>query len=40
MKDTEASNILSDFETMYSLPTTDLIRFGDSSLIKPIYNLI
>ena len=40
MNDKEASNIISDFETLYNLPTTDLIRFGDAGLIKSIYNLI
>ena len=40
MNDEEASNIISDFETVYNLPTTDLIRFGDAGLIKSIYNLI
>ena len=39
MNDKEASNIISDFEAMYNLPTTDLIRFGDAGLIKSIYNL-
>ena len=40
MNDEEASNIISDFETVYNLPTTDLIRFGDAGLIKSIYNII
>ena len=39
MNDKEASNIISVFETMYNLPTTDLIRFGDAGLIKSMYNL-
>ena len=39
MNDNEASYIISDFETSYNLPTTDLIRFGDSGLIKSIHNL-
>ena len=39
MNDKEASNIISDFEAMCNLPTTDLIRFGDADLIKSIYNL-
>ena len=40
LNDEEASNNISDFETLYNLPTTDLIRFGDAGLIKSIYNLI
>ena len=40
MNDKEASNIISDFETLYNLPTTDLIRLGDAGMIKLICNLI
>ena len=35
-----AKNTINEFESLYKLPTTDLIRFGDSNLIKSIYNLI
>ena len=40
MNDEEASNIISDYETLYNLPTTDLIRFGDAGMINSVYNLI
>ena len=40
MNDEEASNIISDYEILYNLPTTDLIRFGDAGMIKSVYNLI
>ena len=40
MNDEEASNIISDYETFYDIPTTDLIRFGDAGMINSVYNLI
>ena len=35
-----AVKTINEFESLYKLPTTDLIRFGNSNLIKSIYNLI
>ena len=40
MGESIAKNTINEFESLYKLPTTDLIRFGDSNLIKSIYNLI
>ena len=40
MGESVAKNTINEFESLYKLPTTDLIRFGDSNLIKSIYNLI
>ena len=40
MNDKEASKITSEFETLYNLPTADLVRFGNAGLIKSVYNLI
>ena len=40
MSESIAKNTINEFESLYKLPTTDLIRFGDSNLIKSIYNLI
>ena len=40
MGESLAKNTINEFESLYKLPTTDLIRFGDSNLIKSIYNLI
>ena len=40
MGESIAKNTINKFESLYKLPTTDLIRFGDSNLIKSIYNLI
>ena len=35
-----AKNTINEFESLYKLPTTDLIRFGNSNLIESISNLI
>ena len=40
MEESIAKNTINEFESLFKLPTTDLIRFGDSNLIKSIYNLI
>ena len=40
MGESIAKSTINEFESLYKLPTTDLIRFGDSNLIKSIYNLI
>ena len=40
MGESIAKNKINEFESLYKLPTTDLIRFGDSNLIESIYNLI
>ena len=40
MGESIAKNTINEFESLYKLPATDLIRFGDSNLIESIYNLI
>ena len=35
-----AVKTINEFESLYKLPTTDLIRFGNSNLIESIWNLI
>jgi hypothetical protein len=35
-----AKKTIKEFESLYKLPTADLIRFGNSNLIESIYNLI
>ena len=40
MGESIAKSTINEFESLHKLPTTDLIRFGDSNLIKSIYNLI
>ena len=40
MNESIAKNKINEFESLFKLPTTDLIRFGNSNLIKSIYKLI
>jgi len=40
MDNSIAKKTINEFESLYKLPTTDLIRFGNSNLIESIWNLI
>ena len=40
MDEKDAKKMISKFESLYNLPTTDLVRFGNAKLVNSIYDIL